>query len=81
MHSLLTLGQGRREQLRGCFIYRPELYDLKGQEGEGQEGIAEIIVGKQRNGPVGSVHMMWNAECASFENLAPEFRMEQEEQY
>ncbi len=63
------------------FIYRPELYDLKGQEGEGQEGVAEIIVGKQRNGPVGSVHMMWNAECASFENLAPEFRMEQEEQY
>jgi replicative DNA helicase len=63
------------------FIYRPELYDLKGQEGEGQEGIAEIIIGKQRNGPTGSVHMMWNAECASFENLAPEFRMEQEEQY
>ena len=61
------------------FIYRPELYGLKGEEGQGQEGLAEIIVGKQRNGPTGSVRMMWNAECASFENLAPGFRIDQEE--
>ena len=62
-----------------CFIYRPELYDVKGRDGDKQEGIAEIIIGKQRNGPTGSVHMMWNAESASFENLAPGFRIEQEE--
>ena len=63
------------------FIYRPDLYGLKTAEGGSQEGMAEIIVGKQRNGPTGSVHLMWNANSATFENLAPEFRIEQEEEF
>ena len=61
------------------FIYRPDLYGIKTGEGASLEGVAEIIVGKQRNGPTGSVNMMWNAHCASFENLAQDFRIEQEE--
>ncbi len=61
------------------FIYRPDLYGIKTGEGASLEGVAEIIVGKQRNGPTGSVDMMWNAHCASFENLAQDFRIEQEE--
>jgi replicative DNA helicase len=60
------------------FIYRPEMYHLKSAEGGSMEGIAEIIIGKQRNGPTGSVHLMWNSECASYETLAPEYRVEQE---
>ena len=63
------------------FIYRPDLYGMKTPDGGELEGVAEIIIGKQRNGPTGSVSMMWNAECASFENLAPEFRIEQEEEF
>jgi len=48
--------------------YRPSL-----------QGEAEIIIGKQRNGPVGSVPLMWNAESESFENAAPGFRISEEE--
>ena len=63
------------------FIYRPEVYDLKGPDGGSLEGFAEIIIGKQRNGPVGNVKMTWNAECATFEDMAPEYMIEQEESY
>ena len=63
------------------FIYRPEVYGLRSAEGGSLEGHAEVIIGKQRNGPTGSMHLMWNPESASFENMAPEFRIEQEEEF
>ena len=53
------------------FIYRPDIYGLKSPDGAGLEGIAEIIIGKQRNGPVGSVHLQWNAESATYERWRP----------
>ena len=62
------------------FIYRPDIYGLKSADGASLEGIAEIIIGKQRNGPVGSVHLQWNAESATYETLAPEWRLEPEEE-
>jgi replicative DNA helicase len=46
------------------FIYRPDAYDS-----EEQEGIAEIIIGKQRNGPVGMVQLAFIKEYTRFENL------------
>ena len=61
------------------FIYRPEMYDLKSPDGESLEGLAQIIIGKQRNGPVGSVDLMWNKESATYEAMAPGWRSEQEE--
>jgi len=36
------------------------------------EGVAEIIIGKQRNGPIGSVKLKFFNEWTRFENLAPE---------
>jgi replicative DNA helicase len=53
------------------FIYREEQY----RTGEGEpntevEGIAEIIVGKQRNGPTGTVKLAFVKEHTRFENLA-----------
>ena len=62
------------------FIYRPELYDLKDAEGGDLQGFAELIVGKQRNGPTDSVQLAWNAECTSFENMAPDWRMPPDEE-
>ena len=62
------------------FIYRPEIYGLKAADGSSLEGVAEIIIGKQRNGPTGSINLAWNPESATYEQLAPEWRMDQEEE-
>ena len=37
-----------------------------------RRGITEVIVAKQRNGPVGTVELRWNPSLVSFENLAKE---------
>jgi replicative DNA helicase len=53
------------------FLYRPELYDLKDEKtGESLEGVGEVIIGKQRNGPVGTVRLTFIKEYAKFENPA-----------
>ena len=53
------------------FIYRPEFY-LKKEEAQQKnlEGRAEVIIGKQRNGPVGTVHLNFVKRWAQFENPA-----------
>ncbi len=61
------------------FIYRPDMYGLKSPDGESLEGVAQIIIGKQRNGPVDSVDLMWNKESATYEAMAPGWRAEPEE--
>ena len=50
------------------FLFRPEVYGIMDEEGNTQEGRAEIILGKQRNGPTGSVSLTFVAECLRFEN-------------
>ncbi len=50
------------------FIYRDEVYN---KEESAQQGIAEIIIGKQRNGPIGNVKLAFLGEYTRFENLAP----------
>ena len=53
------------------FIYRDEQYrDADGQPNQESEGVAEIIIGKQRNGPVGTVKLAFIKEHTRFENLA-----------
>jgi replicative DNA helicase len=51
-----------------CFVYREEHY----KRTDDNEGIGEVIIGKQRNGPVGVVKVYFNAEYTRFENLARE---------
>jgi len=46
------------------FIYRPEVYD----DDPSKENIAEIIVAKHRNGPVGNVQLIFRKKLAKFEN-------------
>jgi replicative DNA helicase len=51
------------------FIYRPEVYGKEETRPEDQ-GIAEIIIGKQRNGPIGSVKLTFLNQYTKFENYA-----------
>jgi replicative DNA helicase len=48
------------------FIYRDEVYNKESPD----RGIAEIIVGKQRNGPTDSIKLAFLSEFTTFENLA-----------
>ena len=50
------------------FIYRDDYYN---KEESKKPGIAEIIIGKQRNGPVGTVELTFLKPLTKFENLAP----------
>jgi replicative DNA helicase len=53
------------------FVYRPEFYMSHDEAQTKQiEGKAEIIIGKQRNGPVGTVHLTFLKKIAKFENSA-----------
>jgi replicative DNA helicase len=52
------------------FIYREEVYE---KEKEEVKGVAEIIIGKQRNGPIGDVKLAFIHEHTRFENLAREY--------
>lgn len=49
------------------FIYRDEYYDPHSEH----QGIAEIIVGKQRNGPTGTVKLQFHGAHVRFNDLAP----------
>ena len=48
------------------FIYRDEYYDRQSEK----QGIAEIIIGKQRNGPVGTVELQFHNAHVRFNDLA-----------
>lgn len=50
------------------FIYRDDYYN----HDTDKKGISEIIIAKQRNGPIGTVELAWLPEYTKFANLEPE---------
>jgi replicative DNA helicase len=48
-----------------CFIYREEVYN----QSDENRGVAELIVGKQRNGPTGTAQLAFLKEFTRFENM------------
>jgi len=47
------------------FIYRDDYYNRDSEE----PGVSEIIIGKQRNGPIGTIKLGWQAQFTKFANL------------
>jgi replicative DNA helicase len=50
------------------FIYRDDYYNKETEK----PGVAEIIIAKQRNGPIGTVELAWLADYTKFANLQKE---------
>ncbi len=56
------------------FVHRPEKYGfMEDEEGNSLKGVAEIILAKHRNGPIGDVHLRFREECAKFVELEDDF--------
>ena len=48
------------------FLYRDDYYNKDTET----PNIAEVIIAKQRNGPIGTIQLMWRPELTKFANLA-----------
>lgn len=56
-----------------AFIYRDEVYNEDSED----KGVAEIILGKQRNGPIGTCKLAFLGKYTRFENLARDYFADQ----
>ena len=52
-----------------AFLYRDEYYNPETEK----KNIAELIIAKQRNGPTGTIELLWANTCTKFMNIQKEF--------
>jgi replicative DNA helicase len=70
MSDLRESGSLEQDSDTILFIFREEVYE---KDKDDVKGVAEIIIGKQRNGPIGTASMAFIHEHTRFENLAREY--------
>ena len=51
------------------FLFREEVYNRT----EDNKGIAEVIIAKQRNGPIGNLKLTFIGEYVRFENISSRY--------
>jgi replicative DNA helicase len=66
LSDLRESGQIEQDSNLVMALYRDEYYDPNSQK----KGIAEVIVLKQREGPVGTVELQWHPNHVAFRDLA-----------
>ena len=66
MSDLRDSGSIEQDADHIIFIYRDEVYNEKSV----QKGIAELIIGKQRNGSIGTVKVKFEGEYSRFADFA-----------
>jgi replicative DNA helicase len=55
------------------FLYRAEMYaHLFEKDPDAQEGVAELILAKHRNGPTGTIKLTFNKHCTRFDSYTPQ---------
>ena len=52
-----------------AFLYRDEYYNPETEK----KNIAELIIAKQRNGPTGTIELLWSSSCTRFMNIEKNF--------
>ena len=64
---IISLNSGAIEQDADVvmFIYRDDYYNHDSE----MKGISEIIIAKQRNGPIGTVNLVWLPQYTKFANM------------
>ncbi|MDD6180883.1 MAG: replicative DNA helicase [Desulfovibrionaceae bacterium] len=62
------------------FVYREDVYKHAKPADRPPKGVAEIIIGKQRNGPVGVAELMYISPYTSFEDMAPGYLGSEDQQ-
>lgn len=58
------------------FIYRDDYYNKESEDA----GVSEIIIGKQRNGPTGTVKLAWLSQYTKFANLDRSYYSDRDEE-
>jgi replicative DNA helicase len=73
LSDLRESGNLEQDADKVLMLYRPSYYDfLEGADGEDISELVEIIVGKNRNGPTGTVQLRWNKETRMMDKYTPQ---------